>query len=74
MAAIHLKTNEFDKFIQDNPLCLVDFWASWCGPCRMLGPTIEEISEEEYKAGLAKRKAAAQAKKARRAELEQYII
>jgi hypothetical protein len=35
---------------------------------------VEEISEEEYKAGLAKRKAAAQAKKARRAELEQYII
>ena len=35
---------------------------------------VEEISEEEYKAGLAKRKAAARAKKARRAELEQYII
>lgn len=35
---------------------------------------VKEISEEEYKAGSAKRKAAAQAKKARRAELEQYII
>lgn len=35
---------------------------------------VEEISEEEYKAGLAKRKAAAQSKKARSAELEQYII
>jgi len=35
---------------------------------------VQEISEEEYKAGLAERKAAAQAKKARRAELEQYII
>ncbi len=35
---------------------------------------IQEATEEEYKAGLARRKAAAQAKKARRAELEQYII
>jgi hypothetical protein len=35
---------------------------------------VQETTEEDYKAGLAKRKAAAQAKKARRAELEQYII
>lgn len=46
MAVITLTSENFDKIINNNPVVLIDFWAEWCGPCRMLSPIVDEISEE----------------------------
>ncbi|WP_411023121.1 thioredoxin family protein, partial [Salmonella sp. s51228] len=35
---------DFDKFIADNPLVAVDFYATWCGPCKMISPKFETFS------------------------------
>ena len=42
----HLTDANFEETISKNPIILVDFWAGWCGPCRALAPTIEELSKE----------------------------
>lgn len=46
MAVKHLKTSEFKSVVDAAPLAMVDFWASWCGPCRMMAPVVEEIAAE----------------------------
>lgn len=42
---IPLTSKTFNKEIKDGPI-IVDFWASWCGPCKMLAPVFEEVSKD----------------------------
>ncbi len=47
MAALKLTTENFrSEVLEYSGTAMVDFWASWCGPCQMVGPIIEEIAEE----------------------------
>ena len=47
MAVIHLNENNFDEEVLNfDGTVLVDFWATWCGPCQMQGPIVEELATE----------------------------
>jgi thioredoxin 1 len=43
---VHVTDSNFKEIIEKHALALIDFWASWCGPCQALAPTIEEVARE----------------------------
>ena len=48
MSALKLNKNNFESVRSSEKPVLLDFFAEWCGPCRMVGPIIEEIAEERH--------------------------
>ncbi len=46
MALQNLTEETFEEQVKAAPLAMVDFWATWCGPCKLMGPVVDKLAEE----------------------------
>lgn len=54
MATFAMTMDNFESTINDNDIVLIDFWADWCGPCKMFGPIYEQLSDVHTDVAFAK--------------------
>ncbi|MBN1543116.1 thioredoxin [candidate division KSB1 bacterium] len=54
MATINLSQENFQDTLSNNDIVMIDFWAEWCGPCKMFGPIFEKASEKHQDIAFAK--------------------
>ena len=54
MATVNLTEADFESTVTADGITLVDFWAEWCGPCKMFGPVFEKVSQEHADVTFAK--------------------
>lgn len=52
--ALEITNDNFDSLLSENEVMVVDFWAPWCGPCKMMGPIIDKIADENKETAIGK--------------------